>query len=80
MRDEQPAPVRGDVHVLLAHLDAAEGDGREVATELVVVAEDVDDLVPLRALRSSFWTTSLWLRGQNQRRLSCQPSTMSPTR
>jgi hypothetical protein len=36
--------------------------------------------VPLRALRSSFCTTSLCACGQYQLRRSCQPSMMSPTR
>ena len=36
--------------------------------------------VPLRALRSIFCTTSLCAWCQYQRRLSCQPSMMSPTR
>ena len=66
--------------VLVDDLDAAEMGAEIVAQELVVVARDVDERVPLRALRSSFCTTSLWLCGQYQPDLSRQPSTMSPTR
>ena len=37
-------------------------------------------LLPLRARRRSFCTTSLCAWGQNQRLRNCQPSTISPTR
>ncbi len=61
------APAIGSfVERRLLHLDAAEMRAVIIPQELVVIAGQVDDARPLRALRRSFWTTSLCVCGQYQ--------------
>ena len=64
VNDQQALAVGGFEHIALAHLDAAEMHALIFAQQFVVVARHIDDAGALRALRSSFWTTSLWDWGQ----------------
>ena len=64
MHDEVAPAVGADMDGVALDGDAAEARAAIIAHGLVVIAGDERCVVPLRTLRSSFCSTSLWACGQ----------------